>query len=150
MAQSLSKIYVHIVFRTKNGDYYIPENVLKELYAYIATIMKNLESPAIVIGGMPDHIHILCVLSKNIAIKKLLEEIKKHSSKWLKTKANTLSNFRWQNGYAAFSVSQSQVLKVKNYILNQKEHHRKKMFQEEVVDFLKKYNIEYDERYLWD
>ncbi len=100
------------------------------------------------IGVMPDHIHALCVLSKNVALSKLVEEIKRHSSKWIKTKAVNLSKFHWQNGYGAFSVSQSQLDKVRNYILNQKEHHRKRTFQEEVKAFQDKYNVEYDNRYL--
>jgi len=150
MAQSLSKIYVHIIFRTKNGELKIPKNILKELYAYMATILKNLESPAIIIGGMPDHIHILCVLSKNYALKKIVEEVKKRSSKWIKTKSPDLSKFRWQNGYGAFSVSQSQVDVVKKYIQKQEEHHRKRTYREEVTIFLEKYKIDYDNRYFWD
>ncbi len=148
MSQSLSKLYVHIVFGTKNRKILIPENVLTELYAYMATILKGLESPPVIIGGMPDHIHVLCVLSKNYALKKVVEEIKKHSSKWLKTKSNVLTNFSWQNGYGAFSVSQSQIDKVKAYILNQKEHHKKRLFRDELVSFLNNYNVDYDERYL--
>ena len=137
------------MFGTKNREILIPENVLKELYAYMATILKELESPPIIIGGMPDHIHVLCILSKNYALKKIVEEIKKHTSKWLKTKSNVLTNFRWQNGYGAFSVSQSQVGKVKTYILNQKKHHKKRLFKDELLDFLDKYGIDYDEQYLW-
>jgi len=150
MSQSLAKIYVHIVFRTKNNAFRFPKEIQKELYAYMATILKGVESPAIIIGGMPDHIHILCVLSKNYALKKIVEEVKKYSSKWLKTKDDKLSKFSWQNGYGAFSVSQSQVDVVKKYIQNQEEHHRKKSYREEVTVFLEKYKVDYNNDYFWD
>ncbi len=116
MSQSLAKIYVHIVFRTKNNKFRFPENIQQEMNAYMSTILKKMESPAIIIGGMPDHVHILCVLSKNVTLSKLVEEVKKNTSKWLKTKSGDLSDFHWQNGYGAFSVSQSQVEVMRKYI----------------------------------
>lgn len=97
-----------------------------------------------------DHVHILCMLSKKVALMKLLEEVKSHSSKWMKTKDESLKNFYWQNGYGAFSVNPVQIETVVTYIENQHEHHRKKSFQEEYLAFLKKYKVEYDERYVWD
>lgn len=97
-----------------------------------------------------DHVHILCRMSKKIALIKLLEELKSHSSKWIKTKSDELKQFYWQDGYGAFSVNPSEVNVVTKYIVNQKEHHRKKTFQEEYLAFLKKYNVDYDERYVWD
>ena len=130
MSQSLSKLYIHIIFRTKKGEFKLTRTVQEELYAYIDTILKAKESTAIIINGSDDHIHILCILSKNIALSKLIEEIKKNSSKWLKTKGSTLGNFKWQNGYGAFSVSQSQVENVKKYINNQEKHHKKRSFQD--------------------
>ncbi len=116
----------------------------------MSSILREKESPAIIIGGVSDHVHILCVLSKKITLSKLVEEIKKNSSKWLKTKAKELSAFYWQNGYGAFSVSQLQLNIVKKYIQNQKEHHRGKTYKEEVSALLKKYEVKYDDRYLWD
>ena len=102
------------------------------------------------IGGYTDHVHVLCMLSKKIALMKLLEEVKSHSSKWMKTKGNDLSNFYWQDGYGAFSVNPSEIDRVIAYIANQKEHHNKITFQDEYRAVLKRYEVEYDERYVWD
>jgi putative transposase len=102
------------------------------------------------VGGYVDHIHILCKLSKKIALVKLIEEVKSHSSKWVKTKGEEYSNFYWQDGYAAFSVNPSQVNIVINYIAHQHEHHQRNTFQDEFRAFLKKYRVDYDERYVWD
>lgn len=150
MGQSLVKNYLHIVFSTKYRQALITEAIESELHAYLGGICKNLECHPIIVGGYVDHIHILCLLSKKIALMKLLEELKSHSSKWIKTKGETFSNFYWQDGYGAFSVNPSEVDTVIRYIANQKEHHRKKVFQEEYRAFLKKYQVEYDERYVWD
>ena len=150
MGQSLVKNYLHIVFSTKNREPLIHKPVEQELHAYLGGICNNLECYPIKVGGYTDHIHILCMLSKKIALMKLLEEVKSHSSKWIKTKGSAYANFYWQDGYGAFSVNPSEVDVVINYIANQKEHHRKKTFQVEYQAFLKKYNVEYDERYVWD
>lgn len=150
MGQSLVKQYTHIVFSTKYRKPMILPAVEDELYAYLGGICKNLECYPIQIGGYTDHIHILCNLSKKIALMKLLEELKAHSSKWMKTLDSSLNNFYWQNGYGAFSVNPYQVDKVIAYIQNQKVHHAKKTFQVEYRAFLKKYEVEYDERYVWD
>ena len=150
MGQSLVKNYLHIIFSTKLRAPLILESIENELYSYIGGICKQLECYPVKIGGYIDHIHILCMLSKKIPLMKLLEEIKAHSSKWIKTKDDTLKKFYWQNGYGAFSVNPYEVDKVIAYIENQKEHHRKKTFQEEYRAFLKKYNFEFDEKYVWD
>ncbi len=150
MPQSLAKIYLHIVFSTKNRIAFIKPEIEDELYKYMAGILKNLECTAIKIGGTSNHIHILNTFSRIISISKMLELVKKDSSKWIKTKGNDLKNFYWQNGYGAFSVSQSKVDIVKTYIENQKEHHMNKTFKGEYREFLKEYHIEYDERYVWD
>lgn len=150
MGQSLVKNYLHIVFSTKHRQEMIHSPVEAELHAYLGGICKNLECTPIIVGGYTDHIHILCMLSKKIALMKLMEELKSHSSKWMKTKAESLSDFYWQDGYGAFSVNPSEVDTVVHYIANQKEHHRKKTFQEEYRAFLEKYKVEYDERYVWD
>jgi REP element-mobilizing transposase RayT len=150
MGQSLAKNYLHIVFSTKYREPLIHQPVEQELHAYLGGICKNFECHPIKIGGYTDHIHILCMLSKKIALMKLLEEVKSHSSKWMKTKGDDLKNFYWQDGYGAFSVSPRQVDTVINYIANQKVHHSKKNFQDEFRGFLKKYKVEYDERYVWD
>ena len=150
MGQSLVKNYIHIIFSTKLRAPLILESIENELYSYIGGICKQLECYPVKIGGYIDHIHILCMLSKKSPLMKLLEEIKAHSSKWIKTKDDTLKKFYWQNGYGAFSVNPNEVDKVIAYIENQKEHHRKKTFQEEYRAFLKKYNVEFDEKYVWD
>jgi REP element-mobilizing transposase RayT len=150
MGQSLVKNYIHIVFSTKYRQPIILPPYDKELYSYLGGICNNMESSVLKIGGYTDHVHILCMLSKKIALMNLLEELKSHSSKWIKTKNESLSNFYWQDGYGAFSVNPSQVDIVMAYIENQHEHHRKKTFQEEYRAFLKKYKIDYDERYVWD
>jgi REP element-mobilizing transposase RayT len=150
MPQSLTKLYVHIVFGTKHREPIIDKNIESELHNYLGGIVKVLDCVPIKIGGYFDHIHILCRLSKKITIIKLLEEIKASSSKWAKTKGNKYSNFYWQDGYGAFTVSPYEVGKISRYIENQHEHHRKKTFKEEYLEFLKKNEAEYDERYLWD
>lgn len=150
MPQSLTKNYVHLVFSTKYREPLLKDSIQPELFSYFGGICNNLECYPVQIGGYYDHVHILCLLSKKLALMKLLQEIKANSSKWLKTKDNSLSQFRWQDGYGAFSVNPYQIDIVKRYIENQKEHHAKKTFQNEYRAFLKKYKVEYDERYVWD
>jgi len=150
MGQSLVKNYLHIVFSTKYRQELIHPPIEEELHAYLGGICNKLECQPIIVGGHTDHIHILCMLSKKITLMKLLEELKSHSSKWIKTKDKSLENFYWQNGYGAFSVNPKQVDRVIKYIANQKEHHRKKSFKEEYTATLKEYQVEYDERYVWE
>ena len=150
MGQSLVKNYLHITFSTKHREPFIYESVQDELFNYIGGTCKSLECYPIKVGGYLDHVHILCMLSKKIALMKLLEEVKSHSSKWIKSIDNRLGDFYWQNGYSAFSIHPSQVDAVNKYITNQKEHHSKISFKEELLGFLNKYKVEYDERYLWD
>ncbi|MEA3445253.1 MAG: IS200/IS605 family transposase [Bacteroidota bacterium] len=150
MPQSLVRNYMHITFSTKNRYPFITKNIADELYKYIGGICKNLECYPIQVGGHFDHVHIFCLLSQKIALMKLLEEMKSHSSSWIKTKSPELWNFYWQTGYGAFSVNPSEVDVVKDYIINQEEHHKSKTFQDEYRAFLIKYEIEYDEKYMWD
>jgi REP element-mobilizing transposase RayT len=112
-------------------------------------IIKQNDSIPIVINGVGDHVHILCIMSKNIALAKLVEEIKKNSSRWIKTKDKHYQKFGWQGGYTGFSVSQSVHDQTKRYIENQEKHHQKRTYQEEVRMFLDEYGIDYDENYLW-
>lgn len=150
MAQSLSKILVHLIFSTKGRESLIKDDIRDELHRYMAAVLKELDSPAILINSVEDHIHILFSLSKNTSVSKVVEEIKKASSKWIKTKGNSNSGFHWQNGYGAFSVSQSNAPDVKKYIAGQREHHHRKTFQDEFREFLQRYEVQYDERYVWD
>ena len=151
MAQSLTRIYLHIIFSTKQRQPYLKDKELRErTFGYLAGTCKNLKSPAVITGGLEDHIHILCRLSKTISVADLIRELKRHSSKWIKTKAKNLSMFQWQLGYGTFSVSPSHVEALKKYIANQKEHHRQETFQDEFRRICKKYGVEIDERYVWD
>src|SRR6266705_5711327 len=137
MPQSLAKIFVHLIYGTKHREPVLQEDFRDELHRYTAGILKEWDSPAILINSVEDHLHILFLLSKNHAVSKIVKEAKTGSSKWLKTKAASLASFHWQNGYGAFSVSQSGVEEVRQYIASQQEHHRKKTFQDEFREFLK-------------
>ncbi len=151
MPQSITKNLLHLVFSTKHRRPWLTEAVRPSLFAYQAGILKDWESPAAIIGGFDDHVHILFQLSKNHALKKVVEEVKKGSSKWFKTDAGGSNRlFYWQAGYAAFSVSQSRSTDVVRYIETQSEHHRRKSFQEELRDLLQRHQIDFDERYVWD
>jgi len=150
MGQSLVQNYLHIVFSTKHRKKLIHPPYDKELYAYLAGTCNELACPALKVSGYQNHVHILCRLSPRIALADLMMKLKANSSKWYKTKHESLHDFFWQNGYGAFSVSRSHVERVSAYIENQEEHHRQKTFQEEYRTFLEKYNVEYDERYVWD
>lgn len=119
------------------------------LHAYLGGISRALESPMLTIGGTANHVHLLLSLSKNIALAEFMMNLKKDSSKWAKTNGDEHESFAWQDGYAAFSIGESGVTDLKRYIAGQKEHHRTITFQDELIAFLKKYAVEYDERYLW-
>jgi REP element-mobilizing transposase RayT len=150
MPQSLVKNYIHITFSTKNRFPFIDENIEEELFKYLGGICKNLECNPIIVGGSKDHVHILCLLSRKIALMDLIEEVKSHSSKWIKTKGNAYQKFYWQSGYGGFSVHPDQLHDVKEYIINQRKHHEKTSFKDEYRRFLKEYEILYDEKYVWD
>ena len=150
MAQSLCKNFVHLIFSTKQRARLITEEIQPELFKYLGGILRNWESPSLVVGGVEDHVHILFLLSKNHALADIVEEVKSSSSSWIKTKGPDVSGFYWQNGYGAFSVSQSNVPMVQEYIVNQKEHHRQMSFQEELRELLKRHEVSFDERYVWD
>ncbi len=150
MPQSLSRILVHLVFSTKNREPFLTPGVQAELHPYVAGAFANLECPSLRVGGVEDHIHVLFGLSRTRTVADIVEAVKTGSSKWLKTKGPQFAGFHWQSGYGAFSVSQSDAEKVIEYIRNQAEHHRKTTFQEEYRRFLERYQISYDERYVWD
>ena len=150
MGQSLVQNYMHIVFSTKHRQPLITGEIEEELHKYIGGICNRLDCQVLIVGGYVNHIHILCMLSKKIALVKLLEEVKSHSSKWVKTKGKKYEKFYWQDGYGAFSVNPSQVDVVIDYIKNQHIHHQKKTWESEYRSFLIKYNVAYDEKYVWD
>jgi len=150
MPQSLAHILIHVIFSTKERYPFLNADVRPELHAYAATVLKSLDSPAILINSVADHVHVLCRLSKNHAVSKLIQEVKTSTSKWLKTKGGGLAEFHWQNGYGVFSVSPSQVNSVRRYLEDQEAHHRHISFQDEFRDFLTRHGVEFDERYVWD
>lgn len=150
MPQSLSKVYIHITFSTKGRAKRIVESIQDRLFEYLGGICKGMECNPIQVGGHQDHVHVLCLLSRKVAQADLIEQLKKQSSKWIKTIDEKYQDFFWQNGYGIFSVNPTEIETVTNYILNQKERHKVKTFEEEFRAFIKKYKVNYDERYLWD
>jgi REP-associated tyrosine transposase len=150
MPQSLTCLNYHVVFSTKDRRDLIVDEFQKDLYKYIGGIFKGMKSKLIAVGGMPDHIHLLGSLHKELSISDALRTIKTNSSKWVHTEYPERRNFAWQAGYAAFSVSFSRMDSVDEYIANQVSHHRRKNFKSELRTLLKKHEIEFDERYLWE
>ena len=151
MPQSLAKLWVHLIFSTKNRYPFLSDKSLRpDMHAYLATMLRNPECEPLIVGGVEDHIHALFALSRNYSISHVVQEIKRTSSAWIKTKSPTQRKFHWQHGYGAFSVSQSHLEQVTRYIERQEEHHRRVTFQDEFRAFLKKCRVEYDERYVWD
>jgi len=150
MAQSLSRVLVHFIFSTKERfPFLVDFELRKRMHAYLARVFNEHNSPAIEVGGTEDHVHILGLLSRNYAMSEIIKKAKVSSSGWVKTQGGLLSKFEWQGGYGAFSIHQSQIDQVTKYIKGQVEHHRRRTFQEEYLDFLREYQIPYDERYLW-
>ncbi|MBP5770406.1 MAG: transposase [Bacteroidaceae bacterium] len=148
MAQSLCKIYLHIIFHIKTVSPPVMDEHLDRLHQYIGHLANTSSCQVIITGGTSDHVHTLVLLSSTENVAHLVEEMKRNSSRWLKSLSSHYSDFAWQSGYAAFSVSQSVVERTMDYIKNQEEHHRKHSFREEYLDFLARYNISYDERYV--
>ncbi|MCB9501610.1 MAG: IS200/IS605 family transposase [Deferribacteres bacterium] len=150
MPQSLAQILAHLVFSTKNREAVLADDIRDELHAYIGGIVKNQKGTLLKAGSVADHIHLLIALPRTCAPADLVQEIKTGSSKWLKTKADCYARFHWQGGYGIFSISPSQRGALEKYIGNQAEHHRAVTFQDEYRRLLDKYDIEYDEKYVWD
>ena len=150
MATTFTNLLYHIVFSTKERRPMITEPIRSELYPYLGGIVREKDGILLEIGGTVDHVHIFAKLKQHIAIADILRELKANSSKLLNERPDLGQWYGWQTGYGAFTVSASQVSRVRNYIRNQEEHHRKRSFQEEFVNLLDKHGIEYEERYLWD
>jgi putative transposase len=150
MPQSLASILVHLVFSTKERRPLIRPEVESQLYPSLATVCREMDSPSLAINGAEDHVHLLLRLGRKTTLADLVEEVKKRTSKWIKTLGPEYADFYWQAGYGAFSIGESGVDALKRYIANQKEHHRKRTYQDELRMFLGKYRVEYDERYVWD
>jgi putative transposase len=150
MPQSFTRLYAHLVFSTKNREPLLDAGIRSRVHAYMATIVRNMDSPFVVVGGVADHVHILFDMGKLHAPADFVEEVKRESSKFVKTLDPAYSNFYWQRGYGMFSVSPTHLADVERYVRNQEEHHRKESFQDEFLAMLKRYGVEYDERYVWD
>jgi putative transposase len=151
MPQSLSAVYIHLVFSTKERRPFLRDKPTREeLHAYLGGISKQLECAPIRVGGIEDHIHLLARLGRTITQADWVKELKRVSNLWLKQRGNDYADFEWQTGYADFSVSQSNLEQVKRYIEEQEEHHRKIGFQDELRTLLRKHEIQWDERYIWD
>jgi REP-associated tyrosine transposase len=150
MPQSLSKVILHIVFSTKDREPWLDSDVRPRMHAYLATICRDLGADLVRVGGVADHVHIVTTLPRTLSQAQLIEQIKKTSSKWIKTVDSRYRNFSWQRGYGAFSASPSQLEALLRYIEEQPEHHRTRTFQEEYRALLRKHGIDFDERYVWD
>jgi len=148
--QSLAKVYLHIVFSTKNRAPLLADEWRDELFRVLGGAANNLGCQSLIVGGVTDHVHMLFHLGRTIAIADAVGRIKSTSSAWINQTCGLSSEFHWQAGYAAFSVSQSNTEAVREYILNQAEHHTKQSFQDELREWLRRYEVEWDERYVWD
>ncbi len=150
MSQSLSRVILHIIFSTKDRAPYFDADILPRIHAYLATVCRDLGAECFRAGGVADHIHLVTTLPRTFSQADLVEEVKKASSKWVKTLAKSCHDFSWQRGYGAFSVSPSQLATVAGYVEAQEEHLRVRGFQEEYRAFLRQHGLAYDERYVWD
>jgi len=151
MSQSLSDVLLHIIYSTKERQPFLQDaQVRRELHRYVGGILKKRKCPLVEINSVVDHLHLLCRFDRNITIADLLRDLKASSSGFIKNKYQDLRGFQWQSGYGVFSVSQSQVPRVRKYIVDQEKHHLRQSYQEELRKLLIKHEIEFDERYVWD
>ena len=150
MPQSLSQLIVHLVFSTKDRRPWLEPTIRPRMHAYLAAVCRDCDCAAYRVGGTADHVHVAARLARTIRQSELLEKIKKTSSAWIKTQGGEFRGFYWQGGYGSFSVGWSQLDDLVRYIDRQEEHHRKYTFQEEYRNLLKRYHVEFDERYVWD
>ncbi len=151
MPQSLAQVYLHLIWSTKHRrPFLIDREERGKMHAYLAGTCHNLKCPSLIVGGVEDHVHILCRFGRTITIADLIRDLKRASSGWSKSLSPTLKEFDWQDGYGAFSISPSHVEGLTKYIRDQEERHRRESFQDEFRRLLRKYGIEFDERYVWD
>ncbi len=149
MPQSLTKLFAHLVFSTKDRKPFLDDRIRSRVHGYLATVVRSMDSSYVVVGGVADHVHILFDMGKMHVPVKVVEQIKRESSKFVKTLGPSYQKFYWQRGYGMFSVSPTHLATAEQYVRNQEEHHRKKTFQEEYREFLKRYDIGYEEQYVW-
>ena len=151
MPQSLARILVHTVFSTKDRRSFLRDKATRDaLHSYLGGVSKQLDCPPILVGGVEDHVHLLARFGRTITQAEWVKELKRVSNLWLKERGRDYADFEWQGGYADISVSQSNLESVKQYIAGQEEHHHRMSFQDEVRGLLRKHQVEWDERYVWD
>ncbi|MES2504395.1 MAG: IS200/IS605 family transposase [Myxococcota bacterium] len=150
MSQSLASVKLHVVFSTKCRNPWLVPELRSDCYQYLTAVAKNNGSHVYEVGGVSDHIHILLTLPRTVALSEFISMLKTSTSRWLKTKDIGLRHFAWQTGYGVFSVSESQIEHVRQYIRNQEIHHRKQTFKNELIKFLTMSNVPYQEQYLLD
>ena len=151
MPQSLSAVYLHLIFSTKNREpWLVKPDLLAETHTFLGAVSKQLDCPPVIVGGVADHVHLLARFGRGITQSDWVKEVKRVSSHWIKEQDARMAGFAWQSGYGVFSVSPSALDDVERYIHEQAEHHRKMTFQEEFRIFLKKHRIDWDERFVWD
>ena len=150
MPQSLTSLFAHLVFSTKDRVAWLDDEVRARVHAYLATTIRQLDSPWVVVGGVADHVHILFDIGRTLAPARFVEQVKRESSKFIKTLGPRYGKFRWQRGYGMFSVCPKDREKAEHYVRNQEEHHRRRTFQEEFRAMLTHYGIDFDEQYVWD
>ena len=151
MAQSLSRLWTHLIFSTKDRFPFLSDSQIRQdMHAYLARVLRSHDCETLIVGGAKDHVHSLFALSRKHAISEIVKEIKRTSSTWIKDFSAAHRKFHWQNGYGAFSVSVSNMPTVRNYIEKQEDHHRKLTFQDEFRQFLIRHGMDFDERYVWD
>jgi REP element-mobilizing transposase RayT len=151
MAQSLAKLWTHLIFSTKDRFPFLSDKQIRlDIHGYLAQMLRNYDCETLIVGGVEDHVHALFALSRKYSIATVVKEVKRTSSIAIKEKSRKLAKFHWQGGYGAFSVSRSNLDEVIKYIETQEEHHKRVSFQDEYRAFLKAYEVEFDERYVWD
>jgi REP element-mobilizing transposase RayT len=151
MSQSLSSVYLHIVFSTKDRFPFLSDEVVRgEVHAFLGGIAAKLNCPPLLVGGVSDHVHLLLQLGRSVSLADLVKELKRGSNLWIQKRFPQMEKFAWQSGYGAFSVSVSNLEAVRIYIEKQKEHHARCSFQDEFRSFLEKHQVAFDEKYVWD
>lgn len=150
MPQALAKIYLHLIFSTKNREHSLRDDIRADLHSYMGGILNGLGCAPIEINTEPDHAHVLFEVSRTETVSNVVGQLKKSSNDWLRNRDQKFRDFYWQGGYGIFSVSQSAIQEVRQYICNQREHHKHVSFQDEFRAFLKRYEMQFDERYVWD
>ena len=150
MPQSLTMLYAHLIFSTKNREALLDEEIRPRVHGYLATTIRDFDSPWVVVGGVADHVHVLFDMGKVLAPVKFVEQVKRESSKFVKTLGSRYRRFFWQRGYGMFSISPKDRDEAEHYVRHQEEHHRRQTFQDEYRAILTRYGIEFEEQYVWD